>query len=279
MKNEREDLVETYHDMSTEELLDHWESGTLTELAMQVASEELAQRGVALPSVKLIDAEGNNDGPLEEIVFETIAKSYAPTEMHILRGRLEADGIPAVVVDDDVNQTNSILAATGGVHLQVPCQYAIEAKRIVAEVKSGELAYEPSALDGSVPEPVLQEKPAEKPTPNWELLVIAGIFIFASFSFIQTMWFAYNFNANIEWDIVAALALVLPTLYFVGALLLAFRSKWAILCFAIHLPLSVAPTFLLTPDEPLQVAQIIGWICTAGIIYFCVHMRRQGRIG
>jgi hypothetical protein len=279
MKNEREDLVETYHDMSTEELLDHWESGTLTELAIQVAGEELAQRGVALPPVKSIEAEGDNKEPVEQIVFETIAKSYTPTEMHILRGRLEADGIPAIVVDDDVNQTNSILAAAAGVHLQVPRQYAIEAKRIVAEVKSGELTFETNILDESVPEPVPQEENPGTRSPNWELVVIAAIFLFASFSFVQTMWFAYNFNADIVWDIVAVLALGLPTLYFVGALLLVIRSKWATLCFAIHLPLSIGPTFLLTPDEPLQVAQIIGWICTAGIIYFCIHLRRQGRMG
>ncbi len=279
MKNEREDLIETYHDMTTEELLDHWESGTLTELAIQVAGEELTQRGVPLPPVKPTEAEGDNKEPLEEIAFETIAKSYTPTEMHILRGRLEADGIPAVVVDDDVNQTNSILAATGGVHLQVPRQYAIEAKRIVAEVKSGELTFEPNIVDESVPEPALPEVASKTPSSNWELVIIAAIFIFAGFGFIQTMWFAYNFNAGIVWDIVSSLALALPILYFVGALLLAFRSKWAILCFAIHLPLSIGPTFWLTPDEPLQIAQIIGWICTVGIIYFCIHLRRQGRMG
>jgi len=274
MKDEREELVETYRDMATEELLDHWESGTLTELAIQLASEEFTRRGVTAPPLPQMTEEEGQEAPGDEAVFETIARSHAPTEMQILRGRLEADGIPAFVVDDNINETNSVLAEHGGIGLQVPIQYATEAKRIVAEVKSGDLE-----IDDTAPEPQAPEEVAETPTPAWEFLVTAAVFTFASFEFVRTMWFARTFNTDIEWDTVSFLALALPILFFIGALLLVFRSKWALPCFAIHLPLNIVPAFVLTPDETLQVNQFIGWICTAGIIYFCLHLRKQGRIG
>lgn len=274
MKEEREELVDTYRDMSTEELLDHWESGTLTELAIQTASEELTRRGVALPSLKQIEDESRDELPAEETAYETIARSFESTDMQILRGRLEADGIPAFVVDDNANQTNSVLAEHGSIRLQVASRYAEEAKRIVAEVKAGQLA-----LEEEDSEPPALEEAAEPPTPTWEFLASAAILVLAGFEFVETMRFARTFKTGIEWDIVSVLALVLPTLFFVGALLLVFRSKWALPCFAIHLPLNVGSTFLLIPDAPVQANQVIGWICTAAIIYFCVHLRKQGRIG
>lgn len=279
MKDEREDLVETYRDMSTEELLDHWESGTLTELAIQTASAELVRRGVAVPPVKRIEDEVDDREPKEETAFVTIARSFTPTEMHILRARLEADGIPAFVVDDNINQTNLLLSvATGGVRLQVAGQFAGEARRIVDEVKSGERALDHVEPDAAAPESPTLEEAAEPPSPTWEFLLTGAVFTFASFEFVKTMWFARTFNTDIEWNTVSFLALALPILYFVGALLLAFRSKWAILCFATHLPFSIGSAFLLTPDEPIQANQVIGWICTVGIVYFCIHLRRQGRM-
>lgn len=273
MKSERDDLLETYRDMTTEELLDHWESGTLTQLAMQIAREELIKRGVDLPPVSPVDEDADIP-PVEDAEFETVARSFTPTEMHILRGRLEADGIPAFVVDDNINETNSVLAANSGVRLQVASQYADDAKRIIAEVKSGELT-----LKEDAPEQPPTSEVKQAPAPNWEILLSGLIFIFASFEFVRTMWFAHTFNDNIEWDFVASLALTLPILFFIGALFLVFRVRWALLCFGAHLLLSIASVIFLTSGEQLQPAQITGWICTAAIIYFCIHLRRAGRLG
>jgi hypothetical protein len=273
MKDEREDILETYRDMSTEELLDHWESGTLTEYALQTAAEELVRRGVALPPVEQIEAENRAAAPPEDAVLETIAHSYEPTEMQILRGRLEADGIPAVVIDDNVNLTNSVLAEHGGLRLEVAAQHAEEATRIVAEVRSGKLALDDAPADAP------PEEIAETPAPNWEFLVTAAVFSFACFEFAKTIWFARTFNTDIEWDAVSVLALALPVLYFLGALLLVFRSKWALPCFALHLPVALGSAFVLTPDAPIEINQVTGWICTAAIVYFCVHLRRQERLG
>jgi|GEM_PF-1224199 len=284
MKTEREDIIETYRAMSTEELLDHWESGTLTDLATQIAAEELTQRGVALPVVEKIDEDADPE-PGEETEFETIDRSFTPTEMHILQGRLRADGIPAFVVDGDINQTYSLIAvAVGGVRLQVAKQYAEEAKRIVSEVRSGQRDISnnpPTGAIGNTSDTTSSPdtlKPIEKPAPYWEYIVTAVIFCFAAFEFAKTMWFAHTFSTDINWDMVAVFAVVLPVLYLVGALLLVFRSKWATLCFGIHLPLSIGSAFFLTLVEPFDVAELTSWASTAAVIYFCVHLRRRGRL-
>jgi hypothetical protein len=283
MKTEREDILETYRAMSTEELLDHWESGTLTDLATQIAGEELTHRGVALPPVEKID-EDAAPLPGDEAEFETIDRSFTPTEMHILRGRLQADGIPAFVVDGDINQTYSLIAvAVGGVRLQVAKQYAEEAKRIVNEVKSGQrdIGNEvPTEAPDLAAEPATPNSlaPVVAPAPYWEFIVTAIIFGFAAFEFAKTMWFAHTFSVDINWDLVAVFAVILPSLYFVGALLLVFRSKWATWCFATHLPLAFGSAFFLTLVEPFDVAELTGWVSTAAVIYFCVHLRRRGRL-
>jgi hypothetical protein len=175
MNISRQELTETYAGMSTEELLDHWESGTLTELATTVAGEELTRRGIALPAVT--QAQDEEDLPVseEEASFETVARSFTPTEMHILRGRLEADGIPAFVVDDNINQTNLLISvATGGVRLQVDSRHAQEAAKIIAEVNSGD-----RTLENYPPELPPDDKFSENAVSNWELGIYTAVFIFA----------------------------------------------------------------------------------------------------
>jgi hypothetical protein len=290
MKTEHDDLIDTYHVMSTEELLDHWESGTLTDLATKIAAEELTRRGVALPQVERVDDDADSESE-EQTEFETIERSFTPTEMHILRGRLEADGIQAFVVDDNINQTNSLLAvAVGGVRLQVAKQHAEEARRIIDEVKLGQrdLGNEPmeetivddarDIRDTHDAPPVKAITPSANPAPYWEFMLTTLIFCFASFEFVKTVWFAHTYNADINWDAVAVFAVLLPSLYFVGALLLVLRSKWAILCFGTHLPLAIGSAFFLTLVEPFDVAQLTSWISTAMVIYYCMHLRRKGRL-
>ena len=284
MKTERDDLIDTYHDMSTDELLDHWESGTLTNLAAQIAGEELTRRGVVLPPVENIDEDADSEAE-EKQEFETVARSFTPTEMHILRGRLEADGIPTFIADDNINQTNLAIAA-GGVRLQVAHQHVEEAKRIVAEVQAGQRDLSNSSLEETLVSGATESEPGQNISPqtsvipftNGEFLMAAVIFCFAGFEFAKMIWFAHTFSTGIGWDTVAIFALILPILYFVGALLLVIRSKWSILCFAVHLPLSIAPVFLLALDEQFEISQITGWVSTAAVIYFCVYLRRRGRL-
>ena len=68
----------------------------------------------------------------------TVARSLIASDLHILHARLEADGIPSFVVDDNINRMNSLWSvAVGGAKLLVPLQFAGEAKRIIGFVQSG----------------------------------------------------------------------------------------------------------------------------------------------
>ena len=278
----RDELVETYRNMGTEELLDHWESGTLTELATEVATAEFARRGIALPNADTVSADADETA-LEETDFETVARSYTPTDMHILRGRLEADGIRAFVIDDNINQTNSLLAvATGGVRLQVARSQAPEALRIIAEVKAGERVLDDSpatdtasdlATATTSPELVPDAKALE-----WEVWVTAIVFLFGLIEFVKTMWLVRTYASDIEWDHVSFFATLLPILYFVAALLLLARSKWSLWCFCGHLLCSIVVIVFMATDHPIQADEVVGWCTTGAVIYFCVHLRRRHRL-
>jgi hypothetical protein len=68
-----------------------------------------------------------------------VAKYYIPTDAHIVRGCLVAAGIPAVVADDNLVQTNSLwTAAIGGVSILVPEEYLQQAKEIIDAFNRGD---------------------------------------------------------------------------------------------------------------------------------------------
>jgi len=137
MEDPRADLGDIYRDMSDEELLRRWSEGQLTEVAMDVAREEFSRRAIVPPPI--VQAEVSDaTGPEETVTFVTVARSLIPTELHILRARLEGDGIPSVVVDDGINRINSLWSiAVGGARLLVPQQFAADAKQIIALVRAG----------------------------------------------------------------------------------------------------------------------------------------------
>lgn len=67
------------------------------------------------------------------------ARYYIPTDAHIVRGCLVAAGVPAVVADDNLVQTNSLLtAAVGGVSILVPESYLQQAHEIIEAFNRGD---------------------------------------------------------------------------------------------------------------------------------------------
>jgi hypothetical protein len=141
MTDPRPELSETYREMSDDELVERWTEGHLTEIAKEVARAEFARRGMAVPARTAADDEDDTpDGTAAEetVVFETVARSLIPSDLHILCARLEADGIPAFVVDDNITRMNSLWSvAVGGARLLVPQSFATEAKQIIGYVRSG----------------------------------------------------------------------------------------------------------------------------------------------
>lgn len=142
MNNERAELAETFSLLESEELLRRFQSGLLTDLARTLVQEELARRGVSFPT--LTDTEGDADvhAASGRDLF-TVARYFIPTDAHIVQGCLMAAGVPAVVADANLVQTNSLLtSALGGVRILVPASYLQQAREVIAAFNRGEFRLE-----------------------------------------------------------------------------------------------------------------------------------------
>jgi hypothetical protein len=81
--------------------------------------------------------------------YVTVARRLDPIAAELLRGRLAADGIPALLADAHLVQTYSLWAAAlGGVRVMVPASWVPQALRAIAAVEHGDLALDDAALAG-----------------------------------------------------------------------------------------------------------------------------------
>jgi uncharacterized RDD family membrane protein YckC len=72
--------------------------------------------------------------------FETVARFHDPIEAEIVRGRLEAEGIPAIAADANLIRVHSLMsAAVGGVKVQVPPEHLERAHAICRSIAEGKL--------------------------------------------------------------------------------------------------------------------------------------------
>jgi hypothetical protein len=130
-------LTSYFREMSDDELALRCNSGTLTEVAQSIANEELSSRGLQLPEpvckeYDSVEYEGD---------FETVARFLNPTDAYILCACLEAAGIPAVVADANLVQTNSLWAiAVGGARVLVRASRVAEAKEVIEAFGRGDFA-------------------------------------------------------------------------------------------------------------------------------------------
>jgi hypothetical protein len=137
----REELSDTFGQMSDDELIERWRSGNLTEAATEVARAELARRRLSAPDPIRSEPAEDESGPQSDVSFATVARSLEPLQIEMLRARLQAEGITAFAVDAGINQANALVSiAVGGVRLMVPRESADEARRIIQLVKSGQFA-------------------------------------------------------------------------------------------------------------------------------------------
>jgi putative signal transducing protein len=140
MSDHREELSDTFRQMSDDELIERWSSGKLTEVASEVARAEFVRRKMAVPEIvqpEPIDEDASQD----DVSFATVARSLEPLQIEMLRARLQAEGIEAFAVDAGINQVNNLVSiAVGGVRLMVPKESADEARRIIQLIRSGKFA-------------------------------------------------------------------------------------------------------------------------------------------
>jgi hypothetical protein len=141
----RESLSEKFNLYTDAELLELYRSGDLTELATDVAKAELAKRGLDTarsaptpPPVQPVsepEPEPAIDGDLVEV-----ARLLDPTEGEMLRGRLEAEGVPALVADRQTATQVLYRYTIGGVRILVPEAYLERAREIVKADARGDYA-------------------------------------------------------------------------------------------------------------------------------------------
>jgi hypothetical protein len=111
---------------------------------------------------KALSAQGNDPlaGPREEDapadallpgrdLFE-VARYLVPIDATLAQGCLQASGIPAVLADDQLVQTNLLWApALGGVRVLVPQEYIQQAEAALQALQRGEFALDDDADVGT----------------------------------------------------------------------------------------------------------------------------------
>lgn len=141
MEVTRQELAAHFALLNDDELLRELQSAELTESAKAVAAEELQRRGIDVPSTRIEPAESEEapDNPVIDEDLVIVDRVLTPAGAHLLRGRLELEGIPATVTDDNMAQILSPILI-GGVRVLVPASYLERARAIAQAIKRGEYA-------------------------------------------------------------------------------------------------------------------------------------------
>ena len=144
MQIDKKDLEKRFEQLSDAEIIQRIESGSLIEIALDVAVAELQRRG--LPPVKLAEPAPLEDKRLDSAEgrdLVEVARMLTPTEAHVLQARLVAEGIPAVVTDAHLAQANYLWAlAVGGARVLVPESFLDAAHEIKAALARGDYSLE-----------------------------------------------------------------------------------------------------------------------------------------
>ncbi len=94
--------------------------------------------------------DGNSDYDPALGDWTTLVTFFSPTEAFLLRGCLQAGGVPAAVADAHLVQTHTLLAGAIPVRVLVPQSRLAEAEGVVAAFERGDfsLSDDPPPVDG-----------------------------------------------------------------------------------------------------------------------------------
>lgn len=161
MEDSRAGLAGSFRRMSDEELLERWSSGCLTDIAIEVAKEELALREVPAPPYVSRESDEPPADRHEALEPVEVARSHSVMELQLLAARLESEGIPSLIVNENTNRMGPQFSnSAGGSSLLVALQYAGDAREIVDLLNKGEFAIRdgedlgPVAPDGGSSRPL-----------------------------------------------------------------------------------------------------------------------------
>lgn len=152
-------LIENLALLGDDELRRMLGSSDFTELARDVARRELQSRGIdpAQPADEADNVPPPED-PIEaddEVAADggdlvELARFCNPMDGQMLRSRLDAEGVPAIVADAHMAQANPLLAiALSGVRVLVPERYLARGREIMRDIQAGQYALDDQIDVGS----------------------------------------------------------------------------------------------------------------------------------
>jgi hypothetical protein len=124
----RESLAEYFGSLSDDDLIAELRSEGLTELGRSVAAEEISRRNLGSDVMPESDTTPATD---DDLVM--VAQFLNPIDAEIFRGRLEADGVFAVVADAVMSP------ALGNVRVLAPRSQLARVKEITQAIRDGSI--------------------------------------------------------------------------------------------------------------------------------------------
>ena len=91
--------------------------------------------------------DGNSDYDPALGDWKTLVTFFSPTEAFLLRGCLQAGGVPAAVADAHLVQTYTLLAGAIPVRVMVPEHRFAEAEAVVAAFQRGDFSLDDTDPD------------------------------------------------------------------------------------------------------------------------------------
>lgn len=85
--------------------------------------------------------------------WQTLVTFFSPTEAHLLRGCLQAAGLPAAVADAHLVQAHGLLAGAIHVRVLVPERRLAEAQAVMAAYEAGVFALRDDELPDELDSP------------------------------------------------------------------------------------------------------------------------------
>jgi hypothetical protein len=145
-----------------------WQAVTAAQTPRPRVSRKRGQNGAMTPSASLplfADAsaasheDAREEPPHCDLV--TVTRLFNTLEAEMLRGCLEAEGIPAILGDVQTAQTDTRLTiAMGGVRVMVPAPFADAARQTVDAFERGALAIDELPPEAEAPFAPVEVEPA-----------------------------------------------------------------------------------------------------------------------
>jgi hypothetical protein len=106
--------------------------------------------GHCTPETRVV-TDGNSEYDPELGDWQTLITVFSPTEAYLLRGMLQASGVPAAVADAHLVQAYTLLAGAVPVRVQVPEHRRTQGEAVLAAFERGDYGLSDDHLGEETP--------------------------------------------------------------------------------------------------------------------------------